>query len=114
MRERIAIAIPEEEIRAYCRGQPIQKLSLFGSALRDELRLGSDIDLLVEYLPGAKIGYFELAQQEIDLSALIGWKVDLRTPKELNRFFRQDVLDSARLIYARGSRLATLFACATC
>jgi predicted nucleotidyltransferase len=104
MSESIAIAIPEEEIRAYCKGQPIQKLSLFGSALRDELRLGSDIDLLVEYLPGAKIGYFELAQQEIDLSVLIGWKVDLHTPNELNRFFRQDVLDSARLIYARGSR----------
>ena len=103
MSEVIKIDLPLKEIRAYCETQPIARLSVFGSALRNELTPASDIDLLVEYLPSAKIGYFELAQQEIDLGELIGWQVDLRTPKELNRRFRQAVVDSARLLYARGS-----------
>ena len=104
MSELIQIALPEDKIREYCATQPIRRLSVFGSALRDELTPESDIDLLVEYLPEAKIGYFELAQQEIDLSQLIGWKVDLRTPNELSRYFRQEVVDTARPIYAKGSR----------
>ena len=104
MSESVQIALPVDKIREYCAGQPIMRLSVFGSALRDELTPESDIDLLVEYLPEAKIGYFELAQQEIDLSELIGWKVDLRTPNELNRHFRQEVIDNARPIYAKGSR----------
>ena len=103
MNETAAVALPVEEIRAYCATQPIQRLSLFGSAARNELTPDSDIDLLVEFDPDAKIGYFELAQQEIDLSELIGKKVDLRTPNELSRLFRQEVIESARLLYAKGS-----------
>ena len=101
MSELTTVALPVEEIRAYCQTQPIARLSLFGSALRDELRDESDIDLLVEYEPDARIGYFELAQHEIDLGELIGRQVDLRTAGELNRLFRQDVIDSARQLYAR-------------
>ena len=101
MSELTAVALPIEEIRAYCETQPIARLSLFGSALRDELRPESDIDLLVEYEPDARIGYFELAQHEIDLGELIGRQVDLRTAGELNRLFRQNVIDSARQLYAR-------------
>ena len=104
MTEVVTIDLPVEAICAYCETQPIRRLSLFGSALRDEVRPESDIDLLVEYLPGAKIGYFELAQHRIDLSDLLGWKVDLRTPKELSRYFRQEVIDSARLLYEKGSQ----------
>ncbi len=103
MSETIKTILPEDKIREYCASQPIARLSLFGSALRDELTPESDIDLLVEYLPDARIGYFELAQQEIDLSELIGGEVDLRTPNELSRLFRQEVVDNARLLYARGS-----------
>lgn len=103
MSEVIQIELPLDAIRAYCATQPIKKLSLFGSALRGELREEGDIDLLVEYFPEARVGYFKLAQQEIDLSALIGRKVDLRTPSELSRFFRQDVIDAARLLYAKES-----------
>ena len=104
MSELIQTVLPEDKIREYCKTQPIKRLSLFGSALRNELTSNSDIDFLVEYMPDANIGYFELAQQEIDLSELIGWNVDLRTPNELSRYFRQDVIDDARLIYEKGSR----------
>ena len=101
MRKHLATALPIDEIREYCAEQPIKSLAVFGSALRGELRDESDIDLLVEYEPDARIGYFELAQHEIDLGELIGRQVDLRTAGELNRLFRQDVIDSARQLYAR-------------
>lgn len=101
MSEMTAVELPLKAIREYCETQPILRLSLFGSALRDELTPDSDIDLLVEYSPGARVGYFELAQHEIDIGNLIGRKVDLRTADELNRLFRQDVVDSARQLYAR-------------
>ena len=101
MNDSVKLALPLDEIRDYCETQPIARLSVFGSALRNELTPESDIDLLVEYLPSAKIGYFELAQQEIDLGELIGWQVDLRTPKELSRHFRQAVVDSARPIFEK-------------
>ena len=103
MSETVRLDLPLAAIREYCATQPIEPLSLFGSALRDELTPESDIDLLVEFVPDAKIGYFELAQQEIDLSELVGKQVDLRTPNELSRLFRQEVIESARLLYAKRS-----------
>ncbi len=101
MSEMAKADLPIDKIRAYCVEQPILRLSLFGSALRDELLPESDIDLLVEYVPGARIGYFIMAQQAIDLSEIIGRPVDLHTPKSLSRHFRQQVISSSRQLYAR-------------
>ena len=98
------IDLPIETIRAYCETQPIARLSLFGSALRDEMTEESDIDLLVEYLPGATVTLLTLAGHEIDLGGLVGRKVDLRMPGELGRSFRQRVADNARLVYEKESR----------
>lgn len=103
MSEITAVALPVEEIRAYCEAQPIERLSLFGSALRGELRDESDIDLLVEYRPGATVTLLTLARHEIDLGELIGRKVDLRMEGELGKAFRQQAIDSARLIYEKKS-----------
>jgi len=77
----------------------IRKLSRFGSVLREDFSSSSDIDLLVEFEPHHLPGYLRLAQMELELSEIMGWKVDLRTPAELSRYFRQDVLDSAQLLY---------------
>ena len=101
MSQAIALDLPLDKIRAYCATQPIQRLSLFGSALRGELRPESDIDLLVEYLPEARIGYFRHVRHEINLQSIIGWKVDLRTPHELSRHLRQNVLENARQLYEK-------------
>lgn len=104
MTEMVKVDLPVEEIRAYCETQPIiERLSLFGSALRDELMPESDIDLLVEYRPGATVTLLTLAGHEIDLGNLIGWKVDLRMKGELRKTFRQQVVDSARPIYEKKS-----------
>ena len=87
-------------LNAFCRKHHITKMSLFGSALRDELTPESDIDILVEFDKDHIPGLLDLAGMEIELSDMLGRKVDLRTPAELSRYFREDVLNHARIEYA--------------
>jgi len=96
----IAEIISRERLEEFCRKNHIIKLSLFGSALRDELEPESDIDVLVEFEKGHIPGMLDLAGMEIELSEKIGRKVDLRTPAELSRFFRQEVVSKAKVEYA--------------
>lgn len=95
----LPIDIPHEKIAEFCQRNHISKLSLFGSVLRSDFGPDSDIDMLVEFMPGQRIGFFELAGMEIELTELLSRKVDLREPEELSRYFRQNVLDSAQLLY---------------
>ena len=95
-----AITIPQAPLAELCRRHGIARLSLFGSALHGEMRPESDIDLLVEFLPGQRVGYLGLAEIEIELAELLGRRVDLRTPAELSHYFRQEVQDSAEVLFA--------------
>lgn len=95
------INLPAEKLIAFCKRYPIRRLSLFGSALRDDFSDESDIDLLVEYELDAKITLLDMAAQELELTEIVGRKVDLRTPEDLSRYFRQQVLESAKLLYDR-------------
>lgn len=101
MSDTVGIDLPLKEIRRYCDRQPIKRLSLFGSFLHGDADLNSDIDLLVEYMPGAPVGLLTMAGQEIELGKILGKRVDLRTAEDLSRYFRQDVVDGARLIYEK-------------
>ena len=103
MGEKHVSMLPIDEIREYCAEQPIQRLSVFGSAARDELRPESDIDLLVEYEPDARIGLFDMGGHLMDFQDIVGRKVDLVTPKGLCPYIRDEVLDDARQIYAKES-----------
>ena len=96
------IAIDRQRIADFCRRHHIRRLSLFGSVLRDDFGPESDVDMLVEFAPGSGIGYFELVEMEHELGALLalGRKVDLRTPRELSRYFRDEVIASAEPLYA--------------
>lgn len=88
---------------ALCRRNRIRKMSLFGSRLKGTARSDSDVDLLVEFEPGAAITLFDMARIEIELSALLGGaRVDLRTAADLSRHFRDEVLRIAELQYAAG------------
>lgn len=102
MKRTLPIDIPKKEIEIFCKKHHIKKLSLFGSALRDDFTPESDVDVLVEFEPGQVVGFFRLSGIEIEFSNLIKRKVDLRTPAELSRYFRQDVLDTAEVQYAAG------------
>ena len=88
-----------EKLMAFCRNNHINKMSLFGSALRGELRPGSDIDLLVQFEKGHVPGLITLAGMEIELTEMLGRKVDLRTPRDLNRHFRDEVVSQAKVQY---------------
>ena len=92
--------VSEAELAPICRRHRIRKLSLFGSQLKGTARPDSDVDLLVEFLPDARPTYFDLANIEIELSALLdGRKVDLRTPAELSRYFRDQVQRESEELY---------------
>ena len=99
MNETAKSQLPLEAIRAYCRERPIRRLLLFGSALREDFSPESDIDLLVEYAPEAKMGGFDIIRQQRDFSEMIGRPVDLGTPQTLSPYIRQEVIDSAEPIY---------------
>ena len=94
-----AIEIGEDQIADFCRRNGIQKLSLFGSVLAPRFSPASDIDVLVEFDPGQRVGYLRMAALERELSPLFdGRKIDLRTPAELSRYFRAEVLRSAAAV----------------
>lgn len=92
--------LPISELEALCRRYQVRELSLFGSALRDDFGPESDIDLLVEFEPDARIGFMELGRLEQELEALLGFPIDLVPKSGLRPELRQDILDTARLLYA--------------
>ena len=97
------ILLPKEQIVDFCRCRHIRRLAVFGSALRSDFNESSDIDILVEFEPEHIPGLFGMARMERELSALLGGrKVDLRTPEDLGRYFRQEVLNEAEVQYAQG------------
>lgn len=100
-RERLPLS--DAEIRAFCQKQHIRRLALFGSVLRDDFGPSSDIDMLVEFEPGHVPGLLRLAAMERELSAMIGGRrIDMRTPRDLSRYFRADVIAQAVVQYAQG------------
>ncbi len=99
---RQSIEIPKEKVADFCRRNHIRRLALFGSALRDDFGPGSDVDVLVEFEPGHVPGLFRFARMERELSELLGdRRVDLRTPEDLSRYFRDEVAASAQVQYAQ-------------
>ena len=86
----IQLKIPHEQIADFCRRNHIHKLSLFGSAVREDFRPDSDVDVLVEFEPGYTPG-LRFFSMQIELSQILGRPVDLNTPQWLSPRFRADV-----------------------
>jgi predicted nucleotidyltransferase len=99
MTEKIHIELPKERIEEFCKKHHIRKLSLFGSALRDDFTPESDLDILVEFEPGTRVGMIRLAGLEIELGEILGRKVDLNTPGFLSKYYRDKVLAEAAVHY---------------
>lgn len=98
-----SLDIDQATLAGVCQRHQVRRLSLFGSQLKGTAGPDSDIDLLVEFDPDAHPTLLDLAQIEIELSqALGGKKVDVRTPEDLSRFFRSDVLRMAEVQYVSG------------
>jgi uncharacterized protein len=88
------------KIDDFCRRWGVRRLSLFGSILTDEFGPESDVDVLVEFLPGTHVGLIGMGTMQAELIDLIGREVDLRTPNELSDLFRAKVLSGAKLLHA--------------
>lgn len=94
------VTLGDDQLTAFCRAHGIVRLSLFGSALHGRLRNDSDIDLLVEFDPDRMPGHLTIARLELELGEILGRSVDLRTPREISRCFRDEVAAQARILYA--------------
>lgn len=90
----------ELRLAEFCHRYSVVRLSLFGSMLRENFSPGSDVDILVEFRPATRVSLFDLGGMTFELSEIVGRSVDLRTPQDLSRHFRDEVMQSARLLYA--------------
>ena len=97
---RVRIEVPSERIADFCRRHHIRRLAFFGSVLRDDFTPDSDVDVLVEFEPGKTPG-FAFFDVEQELSQILDRRVDLRTPQELSKYFRDEVLAEAEELYVQ-------------
>ena len=94
------LTLDRDALAAFCRRHQIRRLALFGSVLRSEFGPHSDVDVLVEFEPAERIGLLGFVNIQRELAALIGRRVDLRTPQDLSPYFRDEVLRTAVDQYA--------------
>jgi hypothetical protein len=94
------VEVAETVISELCRRHQVKELSVFGSAARGELRSDSDIDLLVDFLPGARVSLLDLAEMMLEFSGLVGRTVDIAVRPGLKPRVREEVLSEARPLYA--------------
>lgn len=96
----LPIQIDSAQLVGFCQSHHILRLALFGSVLTDRFGPDSDVDVLVEFDPECLPTLFDVVAMERELSAIMGRKADMRTPKDLSRHFRDEVMRTARVQYA--------------
>ena len=94
------VTVDRVRLAEFCRRNHVRRLSFFGSVLGAGFRPDSDVDVLVEFEPEHVPGLLTLAGLEIELSELLGRKADVRTAEDLSRYFRDEVVATAQLLYA--------------
>lgn len=96
VKEKVRVAISQSSFR-----DDIRKVSLFGSYASGTPRPDSDVDLLIEFTPAARLGFFEYFDIREDFEDSLGKKVDLATPDALSKYIRADVLEKAETLYEK-------------
>lgn len=92
------VEIPKDRVEGFCRRNRIRRLALFGSILRGDVLPDSDADVLVEFEPDARTGFAFFGMQA-ELSEILGRKVDRNTTGFLSKYFRDEVLHGAEVLY---------------
>jgi uncharacterized protein len=90
-----ATKIDSASLDEVCRRYGVKELSLFGSAVRGEMGRDSDIDFLVEFEPGVRVGLIKFESLVEDLTALAGFRVDLVTKRGLKPWVRAEILKTS-------------------
>ena len=93
------IQVPQEEVAAFCKRNRIRRLSFFGSVLRDDFRPESDVDVLVDFEGGVRVGYITLMRMQRELGAILGRKTEIYRPSGFREWLREEVVGSAELQY---------------
>ena len=96
----LRIPVNQQHIADFCRRHHIRKLAFFGSVLRDDFRPDSDVDVLLEFEPGTRVGLFDLMAMQLEFSDMIGRAADFRLPGDLSHYFRDRVMAEAEVLYA--------------
>ena len=96
----LPINIDQEQLAAFCRKHHLTKIAFFSSVLTGRFAPDSDVDVLFEYHPEHIPSLFDVAGMEEELSEILGRKADMRTPRDLSHYFRDEVVRSARIQYA--------------
>jgi uncharacterized protein len=103
---RALLDLSSDKLAAFCRRWEITELALFGSALRDDFRPESDVDILVSFAADARPSLFDLITIQAELEAMVGRKVDLVERRGLekseNYIRRRYILESAEPLYVAG------------
>ncbi len=106
MAGKVQIEIPKEKVAAFCRKWKIAEAWLFGSALREDFRPESDVDVLVRFAPDAKWRFYDLMDMEEELAAILGRKVDLierrLVEQSENYIRRKHILSHLEPLYVAG------------
>jgi len=97
----IRVDIDRQQVAAFCRVHHIRRLAVFGSALRGDFRPDSDVDVLVDFEPSARIGFIALARAARELSAIMGRRVDLVPQSGLKALIRDQVMAEAEVLFAQ-------------
>ena len=98
--QNIPIAVPEQPLQTFCCRSYIRELSLFGSVLRDDFGVYSDLDILVEFEPDVEVDLLEFSGMRLELMDLFGREVDLATPIALKPLIKDEVLSNNIIIFA--------------
>jgi uncharacterized protein len=97
---KLKISISKRQLAAFCKKYQVRRLALFGSVLRDDFRADSDVDVLVQFLPEARVSFITLGKMQRELSSLFQRPVDLVPQDGLKAVIRDEVLTSAQEVYA--------------
>lgn len=92
--------IPEPQLTEFCHRHGVARLAVFGSILRDDFRPDSDVDILVEFIPGVAYSLLDLGGMLMELQEMFGREIDLKTPSFLSPRLRDQVMRDARTLYA--------------
>lgn len=99
----INISIPEDDLAAFCRRWRVEKMSFFGSVLREDFGLKSDVDVLVSFSPDAQRTLFDLVRMKAELEEILGREVDLVSRRGVERshnYLRRDaIINSSEVVY---------------
>lgn len=96
IKQKIKEAVEKDPLK-----ENIQRVSLFGSYVHGDFKDDSDVDVLIEFTPTARIGFFKLAQIKRNMENFADREVDLLTPEAISKYFREEILKEAEKIYEK-------------